>query len=289
MAERKTFLFFCGWAEVLADFTPQDRCAVYDAVIAYAENGTLPDNLSPEQKMAFKFIRKDIDEMQVKYEKVCEKRREYGRRGGLANAAKRKQNEQMLQIVAKDSKSEQNVANQAKHKHKHKHEHEHEEDKDKSLPSPPATQDNACVRESGQGGGGEAFLSEYFAPERRSSLEQLCMSLHTTEDNLRRLAQECVMEWEMEKTDFTAKSFSDLARRLLIHVRAKLNAEKRSTRQNSPQAPAQPDGLGVGEYIAPNGRRTYANGSASVPMDAPPRPGSQYWWSEASNAWVDIL
>lgn len=115
------------------------------------------------------------------------------------------------------------------------------------------------------------------------------MSLHTTEDNLRRLAQECVTEWELEKTDFAAKSFSDLARRLLIHVRAKLNAEKRSARQSSPQAQTQPGGLGVGEYIDSHGRRTYANGSASVPSDAPPRPGSQYWWSEASNAWVDIL
>lgn len=44
--------------------------------------------------------------------------------------------------------------------------------------------------------------------------------------------------------------------------------------------------LGVGEYIDKDGRRTYGSGKATIPQDAPPRPGEKYCWDEASKNWI---
>lgn len=44
--------------------------------------------------------------------------------------------------------------------------------------------------------------------------------------------------------------------------------------------------LGVGEYIDKDGRRTYGSGKATIPQDAPPRPGDKYCWDEASKNWI---
>lgn len=43
--------------------------------------------------------------------------------------------------------------------------------------------------------------------------------------------------------------------------------------------------LGFDERIE-NGRRTYGSGKTTIPMDAPPRPSSQYAWNESTNNWM---
>jgi len=42
--------------------------------------------------------------------------------------------------------------------------------------------------------------------------------------------------------------------------------------------------LGTGERIE-NGRRTYGGGFITVPMSAPPRPGSAFYWDQNRNSW----
>lgn len=44
--------------------------------------------------------------------------------------------------------------------------------------------------------------------------------------------------------------------------------------------------LGVGEWIDAYGRRTYGSGEATIPEDAPPRPGDKYTWDAATKSWI---
>lgn len=44
--------------------------------------------------------------------------------------------------------------------------------------------------------------------------------------------------------------------------------------------------LGVGEYITPDGRRTYGSGKANLPMSAPPRPSERHAWNSQTQEWV---
>ena len=57
-----------------------------------------------------------------------------------------------------------------------------------------------------------------------------------------------------------------------------------------PKVPIPPGvKLGVGEYITPDGRRTYGIGRANVPLDAPPRGYDDLIWDSGSQRWVPYV
>lgn len=51
------------------------------------------------------------------------------------------------------------------------------------------------------------------------------------------------------------------------------------------QAPAGVT-LGKGEWITADGRRTYGQGKANIPMNAPPRPADGYSWDMDNGRWI---
>lgn len=57
---RRSFIFNVEWQEILLAYPAEVRLEVYDAVIRYAASGTLSE-LKPMAKMAFSFIKKEID------------------------------------------------------------------------------------------------------------------------------------------------------------------------------------------------------------------------------------
>ncbi len=275
MAERKTFLFFCSWAEVLADFQPADRCAVYDAAIAYVEDGTLPE-LSPVLMMAFKFIKKDIDEMQGKYDDICVKRRNAANKrwqimqskkdASDANASK---SMQMNELHDLHYKHKHEHKHEHEHEHEHKHEHEHEQNSiDKSISSadnikkettkvvkkksaarftPPTLEDVAnYAHEKGYAINAERFISYYESVGWRVGRNQM-------------------KDWRAAVRTWAA----------------------RDRKQQEPVKGTQ--GLGIGEWRDEKGRRRYERSDTIVPEDAPPRPSAGHWWSEVTNQWEDIL
>ena len=76
--EDNTFTFHIDWQEVLKEYPAEVRLEVYDAVIEYAATGTLSE-LKPLSKMAFSFIRKEMDD---------DARREASERGRRSLAGK---------------------------------------------------------------------------------------------------------------------------------------------------------------------------------------------------------
>lgn len=77
---RKSFIFNCDWQEVLMEYPAEVRLEVYDAIIEYVASGRLSE-LKPLAKMAFSFIRKEIDSNNAKYEDTVKKRSEAGKKG----------------------------------------------------------------------------------------------------------------------------------------------------------------------------------------------------------------
>lgn len=74
------FVFNTEWAEVLNGYPAEVRLEVYDAIIRYVQSGTLSE-LKPMAKMAFSFIKNEIDYNAKKYEETCKKRSEAGKKG----------------------------------------------------------------------------------------------------------------------------------------------------------------------------------------------------------------
>ena len=62
------------------EYPAEVRLEVYDAIIEYAASGRLSE-LKPLAKMAFSFIRKEIDSNNAKYDETVKKRSEAGKKG----------------------------------------------------------------------------------------------------------------------------------------------------------------------------------------------------------------
>lgn len=257
MTGKKTFLFFCGWAEALADFSPTDRCAVYDATIAYAEDGILP-TLSPVLMMAFKFIKKDIDDMQTKYEDICAKRR--------AAISKRwdkmRQEQQEVQMNTNHTneyKSYKTIHSKHEHEHEHEHKHEHKHE---------FSDENIIEKENGK--------------KKKQSAQRFTPP-----------TVDAVAEYAKEKGyGISAERFISYYESVGWRVgRNPMKDWRAAVRTWATRDKAQPtakggQSLGIGEYVTDKGVRTYGTGRAVIPQDAPPRPSERHQWSAETNTWI---
>lgn len=101
----KTFTFKISWHKVLTNYSPEIRLKVYDSIVEYVESGEMPEIDEPT-KMAFLFIKNDIDEEIRKKNEISEKRREAAMR---SVEKRRKQKEAKLAIANFANKEEVDV------------------------------------------------------------------------------------------------------------------------------------------------------------------------------------
>lgn len=78
-AKKKSFIFNVEWQEILLGYSSEVRLEVYDAIIEYVASGTILE-LKPMAKMAFSFIKKEIDYNTCKYNDIVAKRSEAGKK-----------------------------------------------------------------------------------------------------------------------------------------------------------------------------------------------------------------
>lgn len=99
MAEgKKTFIFYSDWINMVREMPDEDAGALLKHVLSYVnDEEPTTDNLLV--KMAFghmkPMLKKDLD----KWEKIREKRREAGKKGGQANAKQNEANAKQVQAV----------------------------------------------------------------------------------------------------------------------------------------------------------------------------------------------
>ncbi|MCW0518246.1 conserved phage C-terminal domain-containing protein [Riemerella anatipestifer] len=95
MSDNKdTFVFYKDWVNVIQGLPDEIRLEVYDAIAEYGISGKLSD-LKPMAKIAFGFIKQQMDRDREKYHKIKKIRSEAGKKG----ASKK------WQTIASDSKN----------------------------------------------------------------------------------------------------------------------------------------------------------------------------------------
>lgn len=97
-AKKKSFIFNVEWQEILLGYPSEVRLEVYDAIIEYVASGTILE-LKPMAKMAFSFIKKEIDYNTCKYNDIVAKRSEAGKK-----AMNKRYNKDVTNLI-NDSKS----------------------------------------------------------------------------------------------------------------------------------------------------------------------------------------
>ena len=100
---KNSFILYTEIWPAIQKLDMEQRGKLFTAIMKH-ELGEEPEKLDILTDVIFTFIKSQLDRDEQKYQEVCKRRAEYGRRGGLATA-KQKQ--------AKATKSKQDQANQA--------------------------------------------------------------------------------------------------------------------------------------------------------------------------------
>ena len=105
--KKKSFVFNVEWQEILLGYPSEVRLEVYDAIIEYVASGTILE-LKPMAKMAFSFIKKEIDYNTCKYNDIVTKRSEAGKK-----AMNKRYNQDVTNLTndSKTNKCYQDVTN----------------------------------------------------------------------------------------------------------------------------------------------------------------------------------
>ena len=110
---KNSFILYNSYAEQINLLDDAECGQLFKALFAFNASGEKP-SLSGGAMMAFSFITSQMSRDAEEYEKVCEKRREAGRRGGEAKAANRKSSEEQEKPNVANAKfAKQTLANVA--------------------------------------------------------------------------------------------------------------------------------------------------------------------------------
>ena len=73
---KESFVLYTSQYEAVADLSVQQKGELFDALFQYVRTGDTPKFTDPAIRIAFNFMRIQIDRDSNKYEDVCNKRRE---------------------------------------------------------------------------------------------------------------------------------------------------------------------------------------------------------------------
>ena len=96
--EKDSFVLYAGYIEHIEGLADADVAQLFKAILRYA-NGDDPGELSPIARLAFSFIRSQMDRDSEKYQEKIEQCRAAGKRSGEARAKKSERNERTFDSV----------------------------------------------------------------------------------------------------------------------------------------------------------------------------------------------
>ena len=87
---KDSFLLYTEWGEQINKLSDEQAGLLIKSIFAYKDGKEVP-SLDPMTEMCFSVLKSTIDRDAEKYDEICEKRREAGKKGGQANGSKCKQ------------------------------------------------------------------------------------------------------------------------------------------------------------------------------------------------------
>ena len=82
MAEKKSFILYNDYWDVFEVLNTEELGELFGAIYKFVLNNEEPSDISVKALMAFKMVRSGLKRDVEKYEKICERNRENGRKGG---------------------------------------------------------------------------------------------------------------------------------------------------------------------------------------------------------------
>ncbi len=82
MAERKSFLVYLDWEDILRVLSNEQRGELFSAMFAYVRRGEYYDGGDQMVEVAFAFVRATLDRDDEKYQERCARNARNGQKGG---------------------------------------------------------------------------------------------------------------------------------------------------------------------------------------------------------------
>lgn len=311
--ERKTFVFYGSWYRALSRFSADIQLAAYNAVFRYALYGEkVSDSEDGMVRVAFEFIRENIDMAQAEYDAKSRKRSGAAqKRWSKAKDDSMGESQSLTSQKSTTSTTEpETEASEAEAAEPEENAAETEAAEDdaaetKTTSTTDAAEEAAEGKKDASEEGRDAaeteenakrdltaqqVLSEFLCHRRAEQLEGLAKELGVTRQTLETMALDVANEWRM--TDMLHDSYTSGARHLVNTIRKKLSVNNKSGKPTpggrAVGSGAQPK-LGVGEYINERGERTYGRSGVVVPPNAPPRPSNGHWWHDNFKRWMRTI
>lgn len=98
-------IFHKKWRDAIKDLPAEARLEVYDAIGQYAFDDKVQEFVSPMAKMAFVFIKVDIDTTTKRQDEISIKRRLAGKKGGKAKINAKSKNKSKVISIAETTQS----------------------------------------------------------------------------------------------------------------------------------------------------------------------------------------
>lgn len=114
-SKRDSFVYHLSWEEVMDNLPEEVREEVRGGIIGYARTGVTPE-LKPLAKVAFEFVKRDLDRDFQRYQDMVASRSENGKKGAAAkqaNASNAKQSQAKQASASNAKQSQQEEANEA--------------------------------------------------------------------------------------------------------------------------------------------------------------------------------
>jgi hypothetical protein len=115
---RETILLFTNYSKKFEKLSDEQFGKLMRAVLEYQETEENPIIEDITVSVAFDVVKADIDRNNAKFEEICEKRREAGKKGGLAKASNAKQK------LANGSNAKQELAKPTLYENEYENEYE---------------------------------------------------------------------------------------------------------------------------------------------------------------------
>ena len=114
-SKRDSFVYHLSWEEVMDNLPEEVREEVRGGIIGYARTGVTPE-LKPLAKVAFEFVKRDLDRDFQRYQDMVASRSENGKKGAAAkqaNVSNAKQSQAKQANAGNAKQSQQEEANEA--------------------------------------------------------------------------------------------------------------------------------------------------------------------------------
>ncbi len=105
MPEKKSFVVYHSYRECFKDFSDEEIGQLFKAMLEYSQKGEVPE-MSRPLKVAFRFIRLQMDADEAKYTNECKRRSAAGAKGGapMGNQNAKKNKQKQVGVVLEEMK-----------------------------------------------------------------------------------------------------------------------------------------------------------------------------------------